>query len=74
MANPLFEMLNGAQQQTPAPTNYNSILDRANQLAQSLPQNFNPQFIVQNMLNNGQVTQQQLNQAMQIANQLTGRR
>lgn len=40
---------------------------------QSLPQNFNPQAIAQQMVNSGQVSQQQLQQAMQIANQLTGR-
>lgn len=74
MANPLFDILNGQPQQTPIQQNYNPLLARASQLAQSLPQNFNPQAIVQGMLSNGQVTQQQLDQAMQIANQLTGRR
>lgn len=75
MANPLFDMLNGGAQPQPTPmNNYNPLLARASQLAQNLPQNFNPQSIIQGMLNNGQVTQQQLNQAMQIANQLTGRR
>ena len=72
MANPLFEMLNGGMQQ-PAP-NYNNVLSRANQIAQNLPQNFNPQMIIQNMINSGQASQQQVQQAMQIANQLTGRR
>ena len=74
MANPLFDILNGQAQQVPIQQNYNPLLARASQLAQSLPQNFNPQAIVQGMLSNGQVTQQQLDQAMQIANQLTGRR
>lgn len=74
MANPLFDILNGQSQQAPIQQNYNPLLARASQLAQSLPQNFNPQAIVQGMLSNGQVTQQQLDQAMQIANQLTGRR
>lgn len=73
MTNPLYDMLNGGPQ--PAqPNNYLDILTRANQMAQSLPQNFNPQAIIQGMVNSGQVSQQQLNQAMQIANQLTGRR
>jgi protein-disulfide isomerase len=74
MANPLFDILNGQAQQAPVQQNYNPLLARASQLAQSLPQNFNPQAIVQGMLSNGQVTQQQLDQAIQIANQLTGRR
>lgn len=75
MANPIFDMMYGGMpQQQPVQQNYNPLLARASQLAQSLPQNFNPQAIVQGMLSNGQVTQQQLDQAMQIANQLTGRR
>lgn len=73
MTNPLYDMLNGRPQQTPQ-NNYLDILTRANQMAQNLPQNFNPQAIIQGMVNSGQVSQQQLNQAMQIANQLTGRR
>lgn len=73
MTNPLYDMLNGGPQPS-QPNNYLDILTRANQMAQSLPQNFNPQAIIQGMVNSGQVSQQQLNQAMQIANQLTGRR
>jgi len=76
MANPIFDMMYGSMpQQQPLPVNnYTNVLQRANQIAQTLPQNFNPQMIVQGMLDRGQVSQQQLNQAMQIANQLTGRR
>lgn len=76
MANPIFDMMYGGMpQQQPLPVNnYANVLQRANQIAQTLPQNFNPQMIVQGMLDRGQVSQQQLNQAMQIANQLTGRR
>lgn len=79
MANPIFDQMYGGSQQplfsSPAPVNnYTNILQRANQLAQTLPQNFNPQMIAQQMVNSGQVSQQQLQQAMQIANQLTGRR
>lgn len=76
MANPIFDMMygGGTPRQQPVQQSYNPLLEKASQLAQSLPQNFNPQAIVQGMLSNGQVTQQQLNQAMQIANQLTGRR
>lgn len=81
MANPIFDMMYGGMpvQQTsfqsqPPINNYANVLQRANQLVQSLPQNFNPQMIAQQMVNSGQVSQQQLQQAMQIANQLTGRR
>ena len=74
MANPLFDMLNGGQQQVAPVDTYSGVLARAQQLAQTLPQNFNPQAIVQGMINSGQISQQQVNQAMQIANQLTGRR
>lgn len=80
MASPLYDFMQGGMQQQPsfsmpAPiNNYAAVLQRANQLAQTLPQNFNPQMIVQQMLANGQTTQPLLQQAMQIANQLTGRR
>ena len=73
MTNPLYDLLNGSPQPL-QPNNYLDILTRAKLMAQSLPQNFNPQAIIQGMVNSGQVSQQQLNQAMQIANQLTGRR
>lgn len=76
MSNPLFEKLGGmpAPQMNNAPGTYNDILARAQQMAKILPPNFNPQSIVQSMLQSSQITQEQLNQAMQIANSLTGRR
>lgn len=81
MANPIYEMMYGGMQpqqpsfSMPAPVDrYSGLLQKANQMAQSLPMNFNPQMIAQQMVANGQVSQQQLQQAMQIANQLTGRR
>lgn len=79
MANPIFDQMYGGSQQpsfsSPASANnYTDILQRAKQLAQTLPQNFNPQMIVQQMVNSGQTSQQQLQWAMQLANQLTGRR
>ncbi len=76
MSNPLFEKLGGSMQ-NPQMNNagmYNNILERAQQMAKILPPNFNPQSIVQSMLQSSQITQEQLNQAMQIANSLTGRR
>lgn len=79
MANPLFDLLN---QQTAQPVNntilnrfggYNNIMTMANNLRNNLPQNFNPQQIAQGMIANGQTTQQQLEEAMKLADQLTGR-
>lgn len=75
MSNPLFEKL-GGNVPNPQINNagmYNNILARAQQMAKVLPPNFNPQSIVQSMLQSSQITQEQLNQAMQIANSLTGR-
>lgn len=75
MPNPLFEKLWGMS--TPQTNNagmYNDLMARAQQMARFLPPNFNPQSIVQSMLQSSQVTQEQLNQAMQIATNLTGRR
>ena len=67
MANPIFDMMYGGMpaqqpsfQSQPPINNYTNVLQRANQLAQSLPQNFNPQAIAQQMVNSGQVSQQQL--------------
>lgn len=78
MSNPLFDKLGGIS--NPQINNnafggsYSNLLTRAQQMAQSLPSNFNPQAIVESMLRNSQVSQEQVNQAMQIANQLMGRR
>lgn len=76
MSNPLFEKLGGMSnpQMNNALGTYNNVLARAQQMAKVLPPNFNPQSIVQSMLQNSQVTQEQVNQAMEIANNLLGRR
>lgn len=75
MSNPLFEKLGGMSnpQIDNTPGMYNNVLARAQQMAKMLPPNFNPQTIVQSMLQNSQVTQEQVNQAMEIANKLLGR-
>ncbi len=75
MANPLFDKLGGLSypQVNSHLGAYNDLLNRAQQMAQTLPPTFNPQSIIQNMLNSHQVSQDQLNQAMSIANKLTGR-
>lgn len=42
------------------------------QTFQQQNQGINPQFVVQNMLNNGQMSQQQFNACRVMANQITG--
>lgn len=81
--NPLYQMFNGNAQspQNNVVNPQSPILDRFggfsnfmqmyNQLAQS---GVNPQMMVQQMLNSGRITQDQFNQAAQLANQLTGRK
>lgn len=76
MANPLFNLLGGNAMNLPGP--FGNIANLINQL-----NNFratyqgNPQQQVQQMLNSGQITQSQFNQAAQMAtqiqNMLTGR-
>lgn len=63
--NPLFQMLQQPQQ----PSNF---LQQLQNFASTF--SGNPQQIVQNMLNSGRVSQDQYNQAVKIANQLTGRK
>ena len=75
MSNPLYEKLGGMP--TPQANNvgmYNDLMTRAQQMARFLPPNFNPQGIVQSMLQSSRTTQEQLNWAMQIATNLMGRR
>ncbi len=51
--------------------NFNSQFQNfANQIPN--PQQFNPQQMVQNMLDSGQMTQEQFNQLRMMANQITG--
>lgn len=49
---------------------FSNFMQMYNQFANS---GMNPQMMVQQMLSNGQITQDQFNQAAQLANQLTGR-
>lgn len=67
MANPLFGMFNTPQQQQ-KPNMF--------QQFQQFMNNFrgNPQQKVQELLQNGQMTQEQFNQFSAMADQLTGRR
>lgn len=76
MSSPLFDKLEGNMsnpQMNIDPRMYSDIMTRAQQLAKVLPPNFNPQSMVESMLQSSQVSQDRLNWAMQIANSLLGR-
>lgn len=60
MSNPLFDQFGNK--------GGNDFVSQFNQFKKTF--NGNPQQIVQQMLNSGRITQDQLNQAMQKANQL----
>lgn len=64
MANPLFQQM-GGQTQMPG---MGQLMQRFNQFRQSLQGD--PRQQVQQMLNSGQVTQDQYNRAVQMAQQL----
>lgn len=65
MSSPLFNSLGG----NTIPNNQmTQIINQFNQFKSTL--NENPKDIVMNMLQSGKITQQQLNQAQQMANQL----
>lgn len=61
MPNPLYQQLNGSMPQNP-------MLQRLMQFKKMV--NGNPQQIVQNMINSGRISQNQLNQYAQQANQI----
>ena len=60
MSNPLFDQFGNK--------GGNDFISQFNQFKKTF--NGNPQQVVQQMLNSGRITQDQLNQAMQKANQL----
>lgn len=70
MPNPLFNMLGGGNMpQMPGPLgNIQNLLSGLNQFRQTFQGN--PQQQVQQMLNSGQITQSQFNQAAQMATQI----
>lgn len=61
--NPIFNLFGGAL----------NFQQRFNQFQQSLPQGFNPQNKVQELLNTGQMSPQQFEQFRKIADSITGR-
>ena len=62
MSNPLFQMMNNQ--------NNNNLISQFQQFRNTFKGD--PKQAVQNMLNNGQVSQAQVNQAMQMAQQFKG--
>lgn len=60
MSNPLFRQLGNLGN--------NNLIQQFNQFKNSFKGN--PQQVVQNMLNSGQISQEQVNKAMQMAKQL----
>lgn len=70
MSNPLYQMFSGQPQ---PPTNpANNLMQQFNQFRANFQGN--PQQMVQNLIQSGQMTQQQFEQYSQIANQFFGRR
>lgn len=61
--NPIFNMFGGMM----------NFQQQFNQFRQGLPQGFNPQNKVQELLNSGQMSPQQFEQFRQIADAITGR-
>ena len=66
--NPLFNLLGGGAFQGTPFGNAMDFMQRFNQFRQSY--HGNPQQQIQNMLNSGQITQQQYNDAVQKAQQI----
>lgn len=62
--NPIFNMFGG----------FTNFQNQFNQFAQNVPTGFNPQQQVQQLLNSGQMSQEQFNYFRSIANMITGRR
>ncbi len=61
MPNPLYQQLNGSQQANP-------MMQRLSQFMKTF--NGNPQQMIQGMLNSGRISQAQLNQYTQQANEI----
>lgn len=68
MANPLFQALGGAGSPQGGPMN----MMQAFQQFMQQNQGKNPNEFLQNMLSSGKLSQQQLNQAQQMAKQMEG--
>lgn len=70
MANPLFNALGNGTSLTGMPGNFGQMIQKYQQFRSQFQGN--PQQEVQKMLQSGQITQQQLNQAQTIAQQFQG--
>ena len=64
--NPLFNLLGGGR--SVLPNNINNLLSQFNQFRNTF--RGDPQQQIQQMLNSGQISQSQYNQAVQMANEL----
>lgn len=62
--NPIFNMFGG----------FANFQNQFKQFAQNVPNGFNPQQTVQQLLNSGQMSQGEYNYYRSIANMITGRR
>ncbi len=62
MSNPIYQQYGNQR------TGMSDIMTRFNQFRRTF--NGNPQQIIQNMLNSGRITQEQVNNAAQMANQM----
>lgn len=69
MANPLFNLLNGAQQNGSA-QQCNNMQQQFDNFRKTI--NGNPQAIVENLVSSGKMSQQQYQQLSQMANILRG--
>lgn len=66
MGNKLFDLMNQAPMQMPgAMGNFQNLINQYNQFRSMF--RGNPQQIIQNMVNGGQINQNQLNQAIEMA-------
>ena len=64
----LFEMFNGPQQPAPVPNQNGNLFTQLQQFARTF--NGNPEQIVRNMLQTGQMSQQQFDQLSKQASQI----
>lgn len=68
MPSPLFKTFGNQQSQNSPFSNMSNFLNRFNQFRQNF--NGNPEQMVQQMLNSGQMSQEQFNQASNMAKQI----
>lgn len=70
--NPLYKSYRDRQEANAPPANLNEMLQSF--ASRFIPQGMSPEQMVRNMVQSGQMTQQQFNQLAAVADQWTGRR